>query len=83
MEACYAVDFGTSNSLLSVCFENGEKRLLIMDPTNKEDSHTLKSVFYTLDQKNWVYGSKAVEQYTENAAEGRLFKEWYFGSEVH
>ena len=74
MEACYAVDFGTSNSLLSVCFENGEQKLLNMDPKNLEDSHTLKSVFYTLDQKNWVYGSKAVEQYTENAAEGRLFR---------
>ena len=45
MDACYAVDFGTSNSLLSVCFENGEQKLLNMDPYSKEDSHTLKKYF--------------------------------------
>ena len=34
----------------------------------------MRSIFYTLDQKKWVYGIDAIEQYTENAAEGRLFR---------
>ena len=74
MEACYAVDFGTSNSLLAVCYENGEHQLVEMDSKNENDKYTLRSIFYTLDQKKWVYGIDAIEQYTENAAEGRLFR---------
>ena len=74
MEACYAVDFGTSNSLLAVCYENGDQHLVKLDPKNQEDPYTLKSVFYTLDQKNWIYGSSAIEKYTEFAGEGRLFR---------
>jgi hypothetical chaperone protein len=69
----YAIDFGTSNSLLASADASGPKQAIPLDPT-ASDPTVLKSIFYTPEQGSWFFGAEAIEQYGENAAEGRLFR---------
>ncbi len=69
----YAIDFGTSNSLLAAA--DGEHVIppIPLDP-RAGDPSVLKSVLYSPAQSQWYFGAAAVEQYGEHLAEGRLFR---------
>ena len=66
----FGLDFGTSNSALSVCI-NGKVEVLDVDQFNTNGS-TLKSVIYFDSHiKDFFVGQQAVNQYLKNDAEGR------------
>ena len=69
----YAIDFGTSNSLLAAADSSGPKPAIPLDPS-APDPTVLKSVFYTPEPGAWYFGADAIHQYGEHAAEGRLFR---------
>ena len=69
----YAIDFGTSNSLLAAADANGIKPAIPLDPA-ASDPTVLKSILYTPQSGSWFFGSEAVTQYGEHLAEGRLFR---------
>ena len=72
-ELVYAIDFGTSNSLLAGAAGNE-----LLPPVPLDDRATdptvLKSILYTPHAGAWHYGAEAVDEYGEHAAEGRLFR---------
>ncbi len=75
MSPIFGIDFGTSNSALSVCMD-GEVRMLDVDPGNPI-SNSLKSILYFLkeDGKTQSYvGYEGVTQYIDTEAEGRYMQ---------
>lgn len=75
MSTVFGLDFGTSNSALSVNVD-GEVRLLDIDNGNAAGM-TLKSVlyFYNEDQERNVYaGHEAVQNYIDTGGEGRFLQ---------
>lgn len=73
MKKIFGLDFGTSNSALSVNID-GEVKMLDIDKFNTTGD-TLKSVIYfDPDEKNFYEGQKAVDQYIENDARGRYIQ---------
>jgi len=74
MSAVFGIDFGTSNSALSVSMD-GNVSLLDVDRENPI-SNSLKSILYFLKEdgrtKSYV-GYEGVKAYIENGADGRLF----------
>ena len=69
----YAIDYGTSNSLLSGCDSEGLLGPVPIDPSAK-DPTVLRSVLFYPDNKNVYFGQKAIELYAESGCEGRLFR---------
>lgn len=69
--AYYAIDFGTSNSLLNYISDTGE---ISPVPMTKDGSYILRSLIFTLEQREWYFGDEAIEKYTENDGEGRFFR---------
>ena len=59
----YAIDFGTSNSLLAAAEGNRVVPPIPLDP-RAPDPSVLKSVLYSPSLKNWYFGAAAVEQLT-------------------
>ncbi len=84
----YAIDFGTSNSLLSHISEDGEVTLIPMDI---DGGNILKSIIYTPSKNEWYFGKDAIENREENDGEGRFFRSVkkflaeknFKGTEVH
>ncbi len=73
MSVFFGLDFGTSNSALSVN-NNGEVSLLDIDEHNQAGL-TLKSILYFDDYNKGIYtGEQAVLKYIENDAEGRYMQ---------
>lgn len=73
MSVFFGLDFGTSNSALSVNID-GEVTLLDIDAYNISGS-TLKSILYFDDEDKGIYtGQQAVTKYIENDAEGRYMQ---------
>lgn len=72
-ELVYAIDFGTSNSLLAAADGTRIVPPIPLDP-KAQDPSVLKSVLYTPARDVWFFGAAAVEQYGEHLAEGRLFR---------
>ena len=68
-----AIDFGTSNSLVTVASRDEIASPLIIDPTG-EDPTIMRSVLFTRSKQDWTFGAQAIEQYTEWAPEGRLLR---------
>lgn len=69
-----AIDFGTSNSLVTVASREKVENPLIVDPAG-EDPTVMRSVLYTRGKQfGWNFGTEAIEQYTEWAPEGRLLR---------
>jgi hypothetical chaperone protein len=68
---CYAIDFGTSNSLLSFVPVNGNPRLI---PLERNGDVILKSLVFTPEKDNWYFGQEAIFQYGEYAGDGRFFR---------
>ncbi len=75
MPPIFGIDFGTSNSALSVCLD-GQVKMLDVDPGNPI-SNSLKSILYFLKEegrtKSFV-GYEGVTQYIETEAEGRYMQ---------
>jgi hypothetical chaperone protein len=75
MSAIFGIDFGTSNSALSVNMD-GKVRLLDVDRENPI-SNSLKSILYFLKEdgrvKSYV-GNEGVNAYIENEADGRYMQ---------
>ena len=69
----YAIDYGTSNSLLNGASKNQIFSDVPIDPKSDEPS-ILKSIIYAADNKDWIFGANAIGQYIENPAHGRIFK---------
>lgn len=84
----YAVDFGTSNSLLTHVSPDGKITPVPLDPQN---GLVLRSLFYTPEKNKWYFGSEAIAQYVEHEGEGRFFRSikkflpeaGYGGTSVH
>ncbi len=72
-ELVYAIDFGTSNSLLAAADGTRVIPPIPLDP-KAADPSVLKSVLYSPQQGSWFYGAAAIEQYGEHLAEGRMFR---------
>lgn len=66
----YAVDFGTSNSLLSYVSASGA-----ITPIPLEDGgHVLRSLLYTPENNKWFFGQEAIQEYVNHEGEGRFFR---------
>lgn len=69
----YAIDFGTSNSLLAAATKSELLPPLEIDPNGK-DPTILRSVLYFPDQKHVYFGEEAIREYVDHDMEGRLLR---------
>ena len=66
----YAVDFGTSNSLLSFVSPSGD----IVPIQLEAGGNVLRSLLYTPENNKWFFGNEAVNEYVNHEGEGRFFR---------
>ena len=66
----YAIDFGTSNSLLSFVKEGERPRLLNLE----NEGPILRSLIFTPEKNRYYFGNQAIEKYQELGGDGRLFR---------
>lgn len=66
----YAIDFGTSNSLLSFVEEGRKPRLINLE----NNSAILRSLIFTPEQNVFYFGQEAIDKYQESAGDGRFFR---------
>lgn len=86
----YAVDFGTSNSLLAASVNGKPHQPIELDPTDK-DPQILRSLIYFPLTGDPSFGKKAIDQYTEQGGEGRFIRsvkkhlpsELFRGTQIH
>src|SRR3989344_3875580 len=84
----YAIDFGTSNSLLSYVSSEGKITPVPLDP---HAGMVLKSLLYTPEKNSWFFGTEAISEYVAHEGEGRFFRSikkflpepGYTGTTVH
>jgi hypothetical chaperone protein len=84
----YAIDFGTSNSLLNYISASG---VVTSVPLERDGSFILRSILFTAEKDEWFFGNEAIEEYMENDGEGRFFRSLkkflpepqFKGTEVH
>jgi hypothetical chaperone protein len=69
--AYYAVDFGTSNSLLSYIAKDGS---ITPIPLENNSRFVLRSLLYTPEPNTWFFGEEAIKEYVNNDGEGRFFR---------
>lgn len=69
----FAIDYGTSNSLLTVTDGESVSAPLEMDPYASDPS-VLRSILYFPNSKACFYGQDAINRYNENSGEGRLIR---------
>lgn len=67
----YAVDFGTSNSLLSYVSNEGKITPIPLDPNS---GLVLRSLLYSPEKNLWYFGSEAISEYVSREGEGRFFR---------
>lgn len=67
----HAIDFGTSNSLLSFISETKE---ITSVPLDWNSSLVLRSLLYTPEKNQWFFGQKAISEYVARDGEGRFFR---------
>ena len=67
----YAIDFGTSNSLLSYVKDDGS---IISVPLEKDGGLVLRSLLYTPEHNVWHFGKEAIKEYVNTDGEGRFFR---------
>lgn len=84
----YAIDFGTSNSLLSFVADDGT---ITPVPLSKNGSKVLRSLLYTQTKNSWYFGTEAIDEYVNNDGEGRFLRSIkkflpepsYIGTTIH
>ncbi|NQZ00445.1 MAG: Hsp70 family protein [Bdellovibrionales bacterium] len=69
----YAIDFGTSNSLLSAAQQQKPLQPIALDRSNS-DPTILRSLMYFPKKGAPSFGRQAIEQYTKDSAEGRFIR---------
>ncbi len=69
----FAIDYGTSNSLLVATNGRHVTPPLALDPLAPDPS-VLRSILYFPHGDQCFYGQSAIEQYSENLGEGRLIR---------
>ncbi|MGK5089223.1 Hsp70 family protein [Bdellovibrionota bacterium FG-2] len=69
----YAIDFGTSNSLLGAADENGLRGFAPLDP-DAQDPAVLRSLLYFPTAANVFYGAKALQEFSAHDHSGRLIR---------
>jgi hypothetical chaperone protein len=67
----HAVDFGTSNSLLTYVSSEGK---IVPVPLDLDNSHVLRSLLYTPEKNVWFFGNEAIKEYVNHEGEGRFFR---------
>lgn len=67
----HAVDFGTSNSLLSYVSNDGK---IVPVPLDINSSLVLRSLIYTPEKNKWFFGNEAINEYVNHEGEGRFFR---------
>jgi hypothetical chaperone protein len=70
---CYAIDFGTTNSLLAAANADAVHPPIPLDPS-AADPTILRSVLYFPDATHCHYGADALAQYTAQGMQGRLMR---------
>ncbi len=69
----YAIDFGTSNSLLGAVVHGAAQPPAPLDPSAK-DSSILRSVLFFPDREQCFFGAAAVQEFVRHDMEGRFFR---------
>ena len=67
----YAIDFGTSNSLLSYIKDDGS---ITPVPLEKDGGLVLRSLLYTPQHNHWHFGKEAIKEYINTDGDGRFFR---------
>lgn len=69
----FAIDFGTTNSLLAAA---APQKVWPQVPINPGASNPaiLKSILYVADDHRWYFGDQAIDQYLDDPIHGRVFK---------
>lgn len=67
----YAIDFGTSNSLLSHVSNDG---IITPVPLEADGSFILRSLLYSPEPNKWYFGKEAINEYVATSGEGRFFR---------
>jgi hypothetical chaperone protein len=70
---CYAIDFGTTNSLLAAANAETVHPAIALDPS-AADPTILRSALYFPDAQHCHYGAEALAQYTAQGMQGRLMR---------
>lgn len=69
----YAIDFGTTNSLLSFVKDKNNKKILNLDELN-DDPSILRSIMYYPKEGEPSFGQNAIKQYVDESGEGRFLR---------
>ena len=69
----YAIDFGTSNSLLGAANEKGLLGFAPLDP-DAADPSILRSLLYFPNAKQVFYGSRAIQEFASHDHSGRFMR---------
>jgi hypothetical chaperone protein len=69
----YAIDFGTTNSLLAAANATSIHPPVVLDSSGK-DPTILRSVLYFPDAQHCFYGSQAISEYVARGMQGRLIR---------
>jgi hypothetical chaperone protein len=67
----HAVDFGTSNSLLSYVSTQGQ---ITPIPLDINSNFVLRSLLYTPEKNIWYFGLEAINEYVHREGEGRFLR---------
>jgi hypothetical chaperone protein len=71
--AAYAIDFGTSNSLLAAVDAHQTRTDVPIDPMAPDPS-IFRSVMYLIDRYECYFGERAMAEYVVRGTEGRLLR---------
>ena len=69
----YAIDFGTTNSLLAAATEDQVFNPIPLDP-DAPDPTILRSILYFPNMKECFYGAKAIQEFIHHDMHGRLIR---------
>lgn len=69
----YAIDFGTSNSLLAGVDASGTSAPIALDPS-ASDPAVFRSILYFSEESEWSFGAKALPAYVAAGMRGRLLR---------
>ena len=73
MKRIYAIDFGTTNSLIASATESDVDAPLALDQ-NASDPTVLRSLIYFANAKEVFFGQEAIHEFSERDFEGRFLK---------
>jgi hypothetical chaperone protein len=69
----YAIDFGTTNSLLAAASSDQAHPPIALDP-HASDATVLRSVLYFPDAEHCFFGAHALREYVASGGDGRLIR---------